>query len=160
MASQARDVACNMIFLLYNNLSYTKYFVYSYTVDLVLIPSYEVTPFVMTLWHGNTFQVPDSKVHGANRAPTWVLSVPDGPHDGLMNLAIRDIMEYFGGIHWPPVNYPPKRSLMLSFDGCFLPLIWISFCRWFETPWSSSQGPLLIIWINFNPGWISNHITL
>ena len=32
---------------------------------------------------------PDSKVHGANMGPTWVLSAPDGPHVGLMNLAIR-----------------------------------------------------------------------
>ena len=35
---------------------------------------------------------PDSKVHGANMEPTWVLSAPDGPHVGPMNLAIRAIM--------------------------------------------------------------------
>ena len=32
---------------------------------------------------------PDSKVHGANMGPTWVMSSPDGPHVGPMNLAIR-----------------------------------------------------------------------
>ena len=32
---------------------------------------------------------PDSKVHGANMGPTWVLSDPDGPHGCPMNLAIR-----------------------------------------------------------------------
>ena len=32
----------------------------------------------------------DSKVHGANMEPTWVLSAPDGPHVGPMNLAIRE----------------------------------------------------------------------
>ena len=32
---------------------------------------------------------PDSKVHGTNMGPTWVLSPPDGPHVGPMNLAIR-----------------------------------------------------------------------
>ena len=32
---------------------------------------------------------PDSKFHGANLGPTWVLSAPDGPHVGPMNLAIR-----------------------------------------------------------------------
>ena len=26
--------------------------------------------------------IPDSKVHGANMGPTWVLSAPDGPHAG------------------------------------------------------------------------------
>ena len=25
---------------------------------------------------------PESKVHGANMGPTWVLSAPDGPHVG------------------------------------------------------------------------------
>ena len=34
-------------------------------------------------------QTPDSKVHGANMGPTWVLSAPDGSHVGPMNLAIR-----------------------------------------------------------------------
>ena len=32
---------------------------------------------------------PESKVHGANMGPTWVLSAPDGPDVGPMNLAIR-----------------------------------------------------------------------
>ena len=32
----------------------------------------------------------DSKVHGANMGPTWVLSAPDGPHVGPMYLAIRE----------------------------------------------------------------------
>ena len=31
---------------------------------------------------------PDSKVHGVHLGPTRVLSAPDGPHVGLMNLAI------------------------------------------------------------------------
>ena len=33
---------------------------------------------------------PDSKVHGANMGPAWVLSAPDWPHVGPMNLAIRE----------------------------------------------------------------------
>ena len=35
---------------------------------------------------------PDSKVHGANKGPTWVLSAPDEPHVGPMNLAIREVI--------------------------------------------------------------------
>ena len=35
---------------------------------------------------------PDSKVHGANMGPTWVLSAPDGPHVGPMNFTIRVAM--------------------------------------------------------------------
>ena len=38
------------------------------------------------------YPCPDSKVPGANMGPTWVLSAPDGPHDGPMNLAIRVVM--------------------------------------------------------------------
>ena len=37
---------------------------------------------------------PDSKVHGANMGPTWVLSAADGPHVGPMNVAIRV------ALHW------------------------------------------------------------
>ena len=36
---------------------------------------------------------PDSKVHGANMGPTWVLSAPDGPHVSPMNFAIRESTE-------------------------------------------------------------------
>ena len=36
-------------------------------------------------------QNPDSKVHGANMGPTWVLPVPGGPHVGPINLAIREL---------------------------------------------------------------------
>ena len=32
---------------------------------------------------------PDSKVHGANMGPTWVLVAPGGSHVGPMDLAIR-----------------------------------------------------------------------
>ena len=36
--------------------------------------------------------VPDSKVHGANMGPTWVLSAPDGPYVYTMNLADRGVI--------------------------------------------------------------------
>ena len=36
---------------------------------------------------------PDSKVNGANMGPTCVLSAPEGPHVGPMNLAIRDLTD-------------------------------------------------------------------
>ena len=45
--------------------------------------------------------IPDSKVHGANMEPTWVLLAPDGPHVGPMNLAIRDHL----------INNPHRKSL-------------------------------------------------
>ena len=33
--------------------------------------------------------LPDSKVYGANMGSIWIMSAPDKPHVGLMNLAIR-----------------------------------------------------------------------
>ena len=41
-----------------------------------------------------TKHISDNKIHGANVGPTWVLSAPDGPHVGPMNLAIRDILQH------------------------------------------------------------------
>ena len=43
-----------------------------------------VSPHAVTRHTG-----PDNKVHEAYMGPTWVLSAPDGPHVGSMNLAIR-----------------------------------------------------------------------
>ena len=41
----------------------------------------------------SSYHNPDSKVHVANMGPNWVLSAPDGPHVGPMNLAIREGIE-------------------------------------------------------------------
>ena len=46
-----------------------------------------------TLLSGDIFvsvKNPDSKVHGANIGPTWVLSAPDGPYVGPLILAFRE----------------------------------------------------------------------
>ena len=60
----------------------------------------------MKLWtHKSTpsrQHFPDSKVHGANMEPTWVLSVPGGPHVCPINLAVRvnDIWYHWYGMAW------------------------------------------------------------
>ena len=54
---------------------------------------------------------PDSKIHGANMGPTWVLSAPDGPHVGPMNLAIRDALKHHAG---SPVQICENRCLHAS----------------------------------------------
>ena len=56
---------------------------------------------------------PGSKVHGAIMGPTWVLSAPDGPHVGPMNLAIRVIKLFSGGRVWTTHNNTdlPGRDL-------------------------------------------------
>ena len=48
------------------------------------------------------YKYPDSKVHGANMGPTWVLSAPEGPHVGPKNFAIR---KYIPHILPSPVSY-------------------------------------------------------
>ena len=50
---------------------------------------------------------PDNKVHGANMGPTWVLSAPDGPHVGPMNLAIRD-WQIKQVITWTKADLPSR----------------------------------------------------
>ena len=51
---------------------------------------------------------PENKVHGANMGPTWVLSAPDGPHIGPMNLGIRE------------VGFPYSRRVFIFTVGCHL----------------------------------------
>ena len=36
-------------------------------------------------------RLPDSKVSGANKGPTWVLSAPGGSHVGPINLVISEL---------------------------------------------------------------------
>ena len=52
--------------------------------------------------HVRPFKIsyPDSKVHGANKRPSWVLSAPVGSHVGPMNLAIRVFIIYSHAILW------------------------------------------------------------
>ena len=48
-------------------------------------------------WETSLQSNPDSKVHGANMGPTWVLSAPDGPHVGPMNLVTREHLSHWLG---------------------------------------------------------------
>ena len=62
---------------------------------------------LLWIWENCVHITPDSKDHGANIGPTWVLSAPGGPHVGPMNLAIRYCMskvDHFDII--PRVNQP------------------------------------------------------
>ena len=59
------------------------------------------------------FSYPDGKVHGANMGPSWVLSAPDGPHVGPMNLAIRVTFICF--VHHP---YTKQNRLLIYGIHC------------------------------------------
>ena len=98
-SSLKRDTPLRSISLLQ---SYDRYHSL-HTVGTCSRPRY-CLPLAITLiqpWHRHTDTRTDyrsrqisqivysTKVHGANIGPTWVLSAPDGPHVGPMNLAIR-----------------------------------------------------------------------
>ena len=68
---------------------------------IIRIIMYDITR--MGLWKRVT---PDSKVHGANMGPTWVLSDPGAPHVGPINLALR--------AHLNITNYAKLFSIGLS----------------------------------------------
>ena len=90
--------------------------------------------------------IPDSKVHGANMGPTWVLSAPDGPHVGPMNLAIRDdvpsiLNSFFFWKYTRNAVYVMLCLLMYltqvysnqSFQGSFTGtaiIVWLLKCQW------------------------------
>ena len=67
--------------------------VYLLPTSCLIIPSTFFYEQILTklVWIESMDMYPDSKVHGANMGPIYVLSVPDGPHAGCMNLAIRVI---------------------------------------------------------------------
>ena len=84
---------------------------------------------------------PDSKVHGANMGPTWVLSAPYGPHVGPMNLAIREPFPavarcnkwantdigivWFISMHWHVLCLNVRWSTACTYD------VYHKICSWF-----------------------------
>ena len=58
---------------------------------------------------------PNSKVHGANMGPTWVLSAPDGPNVGPMNLTTVVINIYALSY----VYIQQDRMIVLMFRSIF-----------------------------------------
>ena len=82
------------------------------------------------IWVNNTYWFidPDSKVHGANMGPTWVLSAPDGTHVGPMNLAIR------GGLYYDKAQklvciFHRILSVINSRIGDHAPMAWAPWTR-------------------------------
>ena len=67
---------------------------------------------------------PNSKVHVANIGPTWVLSAPDGPQVGPMNLTI---MEYLR-------NMLTFLVLRLEYYGISTWILWLLIPWWLLSP--------------------------
>ena len=66
---------------------------------------------------------PDSKVHGTNMGPTWVLSAPDGPHVDPMSLAIK--------VDWWPIKHSLHlQKQCIEVTHCFhaMLMLLVGFC--------------------------------
>ena len=74
--------------------------IFLYYVIMLNLPKYYLKERVTLV------MLPDSKVHGANMGPTWVLLAPGGPHVGPMNLAIWAIyhLKWHWANHWVSVD--------------------------------------------------------
>ena len=67
---------------------------------------------------------PNSKVHGANMGPIWVLWAPDGPHVGPMNLAIWVLL-------WMVSLIILSRYQHGLLDHCWTQyVLWLSILDW------------------------------
>ena len=75
--------------------------------------------------------IPDSKVHGANMGPTWVLSAPDGPHEPCSLGWLPEVSKYLGlcngtrDLHWRQTvahricfSYLNKKIIYMNIQEC------------------------------------------
>ena len=90
------------------------------------------------------YDTPDSKIHGANMGPTWVLSAPDGPHVCPMKLAIRDVIN---GTHHMMTTSNGNFSLLLVLCEGNPPVT--HKCQWH----GALTFSLIFAWTN---GWTNN----
>ena len=85
--------------------------------------------------------VPDSKVQRANMGPTWVLSAPDGPHVGSMNLALRGgcLVNHLRG--WWQCAYPFWEHIFTGTNARFSTLGYLTrtYLRHQQVNWKKNN---------------------
>ena len=81
---------------------------------LSFVVAFKLTRMGCPVQDESTRLFPDSKVDGANTGPTRVLSAPDEPHVGPMNIAIRVLMVLSYGMVLFLVQRPSVSALLLS----------------------------------------------
>ena len=77
--------------------------------------------YVLSLFSGRS----NSKVQGGNMGPTWVLMVPDGPHVGPRNLAIREAIPFQHTAAWLYFPY----SLIVNISRYIQCVVRSQICR-------------------------------
>ena len=72
------------------HIPFSGYYFYVVFWDYLEAPNSQTVMWILLPFQSFSYQhnFPDNKIHGANMGPTWVLSAPDGPSVGPMNLAI------------------------------------------------------------------------
>ena len=82
--------------------------------------------FVLARQQNHFHGFPDSKVHGSNMGPTWVLSAPDGPQVGPMHLAIRVSATLPACYHRIALSYNLNNRGPVNQHGLTIIQTWIS----------------------------------
>ena len=76
-----------MFFFIWYQFIYIYFmFLYVHLISVIIVSF--LSKYSQSSSHNFSMMDPDSKVHVANTELTWVLSAPDEPHVGHMNLAI------------------------------------------------------------------------
>ena len=102
--------------------------------DVCIKPEYNIVVKFKSRSNGLTMiDIPDSKVHGTNMGPTWVLSAPDGPHVGPMNLIIRNVVactKYKSRVSCQkgPFGRIPSKCQTFKPDPIYGAQTWSSLC--------------------------------
>ena len=106
-------------------------------------------------WHGSLGQrwtnitniAQKAQVHGANVGPTWVLTAPDGPHAGPMNLAIRV------GQRWLPLGWVSILPWMHRWEAAIHHRYPINFHAGIMSQYPPYQATVLIFWGSNSNDW-------
>ena len=129
-----------------------------------------VLSVTLELQQHNPYVLPDSKVHEANMGPTWVLSAPDGPYVGPMNLAMRVILAMYRDLIYRQLPHAPWFDIFdpewtTIFHMYLWDMVTTCSCKSFLGGWTmiSSWNKQLETFYCFDSLWlytISFHMTL
>ena len=103
------NIVCDMTTILFRGDEWTESISHELCADFALGCNWAQIDLPIAFRVATQAQSPDSKVHGANMGPTWVLSAPGGPHVGPINLVIRvylfDLWLWGSSSTWGPCQY-------------------------------------------------------
>ena len=101
-----------------------SYFIFVSIISIIMIilSSSLLVSSLLWIWGTFLYTIPDSKVHGANTGPTWILSAPGGLHLGPMNFATYDYFWWrlpINELASPVYTHQPYHSLQCESNTPF-----------------------------------------